>query len=144
MKTNDLRDVIKTAVDNFDVDVCDIIEAIRKGEKDFEIGDYRVISEDIIDEVVQEDLSMDSYMLGLFSPDFISNETGIPLKVAQVLQEQHEHEALGDLIVKMSKEKELIESYINLDGYGLHFASYDGEEQSISFNGISWYVFRIN
>ena len=37
-----------------------------------------------------------------------------------------------------------IENVLQSDGYGHHFSSYDGSEESLSYDGELWYIFRTN
>jgi len=37
-----------------------------------------------------------------------------------------------------------IENVLNADGYGNHFAGYDGSEETLTYESELWYVFRTN
>lgn len=40
--------------------------------------------------------------------------------------------------------EQTIENVFNADGYGHHFSSYDGSEESFAHDGELWYIFRTN
>jgi len=138
------------------IDVDDLPQALEIAEKmceralghvesDFEVGDWRFIDADAINDIQQEELSNDLYMLGCFTDWFLANATDIDIEVIQALQEAEAFEALGKLVLPHIAEIQA--EYASTDGYGHHFNRYDGEEYEIS--GVvgthsNWYAFRTN
>jgi len=115
-----------------------VAENIRNNEPDFEIENYRFIDADEIDEVQKNELSADTYILGCFSHWFIAEITGLPVESVTKAQESESFEILGELMLKDIGEVQ--EKYAGYDGYGHHFAHYDGHEQEIG----NYYAFRVN
>ena len=112
------------------------LEAIKND--DFEVNNYRFISDDIIDDVMIEELSSDTYMLGCFNADFLSSICDLPYDVIVALQEAESFEAIGE--VAIANIKQIAEEYARLDGYGHHFSSYDGHGHEVE----NWHIFRVN
>ena len=113
------------------------------GEIDFEIDNYRFIQSEHIDKIQQEELSNDEYILGCFNDWFISSNCDIDIDVVQALQKAEAYEALGKLMLKNGIE-DLQSEYASVDGYGHHFAHYDGEGIEIQIDGTWYYYFRTN
>ena len=125
-----------------DIDFKEVVSNILDDEEDFEVDDYRFIKFDDIDEIQQEELKSDLYLLGCFNPSFLADNTDLPLKVIEVLKKHEAYEELGELIV--DDVDDIQEEYARIDGYGHHFAHYDGETlELIDVNGSDYYVFRI-
>ena len=126
---------------NLDLDKNQIKE-IRMNmikETDFEVDDFRFIHEDEIDEVMQDELSSDTYVLGSFSAWFIADVLpNMPSEAVKALQEADKFEVLGELMLEHIETVQ--EEYASIDGYGHHFAHYDHETHEFE----NWYAFRVN
>jgi hypothetical protein len=118
----------------------DAVESIAMEEEDFEIGNYRFICQDKIDEIQQDELSWEPYLLGCFSDWFLAGILNLDIDVIQELQKAEAFEALGKMVLSMDKLEELQQEYASCDGYGHHFSSYDGSEEELG----NYYVFRVN
>ena len=141
MKLSQVREV-KNLSNELDIDFKELVENVNEQNNDFEIGNYRFIASDEIDKIQQDELKSDLYILGCFNDWFIADNTNLSLKVVQALQKAEAFEELGELMVD---EIETIQSeYSRLDGYGNHFAHYDGDEWEINLNGVNYYYFRVN
>jgi len=106
--------------------------------------EYRIISKDIIDDVLIDELKADPYILGSFADWVLADTLDIPLYVIQALQESENFETLGNWVIDVDKVKDLAKIYIQHDGYGHHFAHYDGYEHYIPMYGIEdIYIFRV-
>lgn len=141
MKLSQLRDV-KNLSNELDIDFRELTEQIIDEVNDFEIEDYRFIKVSEIDEIQQNELKDDLYILGCFTDWFIADNTDLSLKVVQALQKAEAFEELGELIVN---DIETIQSeYSRLDGYGHHFGRYDGNEYEITLNDVDYYYFKVN
>ena len=141
MRYSEVKKLISELRENFEkYDIHEIILNMIDEEDDFEISNYRFINEDEIDRIQQEELEDDVYILGCFNAWFISDVLDIDQDVIEEMQKAGAYEAIGKLILSMNKLEELQEEYARLDGYGHHFAHYDGNENQI--NG--YYFFKIN
>lgn len=107
-------------------------------------GEYRVISEDIIDDVLINELKNDPCVLGAFADWVLADTLGVPLYVVQALQEHGEYETLGHWVIDADKIIDLARICVQNDGYGNHFAHYDGYEHYVPMYGIEdVYIFRV-
>ena len=110
---------------------------------DFESGNYRLIITEDIDEIMQDELESDEYILGCFNSWFISDSCDIDIEVVEALQESDKYDVLGRLILKSGNLKELQSEYVRLDGYGHHFNHYDGNQWELNANNTIYHVFKI-
>ena len=133
----------KWILEEFDGDRT-IIENIENGETNFYSNDdcYRFIQSDNIDDVMRDELLCDEYLLGGFNASFISEITGLDVSVIEKGQSADNYELLGALMALHIEE--VIDLYVSYDGYGHHFASYDGDENEVTINGNLWYYFKVN
>lgn len=106
---------------------------------DFTVGDYRFIHNDAIDEILADELSGDEYVLGWFNASFIAAVTDWPLALIEAAQKGQQYEAIGKAIIKGKFIRELAEQYARTDGYGHHFATYDGNQYEIG----AYYAFKV-
>ena len=61
------------------------------------------------------------------------------------IQEADAFEGLGEIVLSIpGKLKEFQAKFRQADGYGPHFAHYDGEEHECTANGNDYHIFRIN
>ncbi len=124
-------------------DTAAIMSEMRDSN-DFEYGNCRFISDLEIDNAIRDELT-DPYMLGCFNAWFLASILGIPTESVEAIQKAEQFEALGHMVLAdPDKLKELQEAYVSADGYGHHFASYDGNEAEIWTNDTFWHVFRVN
>ena len=104
----------------------DVFEAIQNEETDFEVDGVRFIHTDHIDQIQQEELLSDTYILGCFNADFLSGHLPWDTDTIRDLQDKEQFEAIGALV---AQNIEAIQAeYSGLDGYGHHFNRYDGSE----------------
>lgn len=141
MNYSDIKSIIELS-NELNIDKKELFENVNESENDFTIEDYRFIKSDEIDEIQQDELKSDLYILGCFQDWFIADNTDLSLKVVQALQKAEAFEELGELI---AEDIETIQSeYSRLDGYGHHFAHYDHHEHETVLNGVNYYYFKIN
>lgn len=119
----------------------DVFNAITCREHDFEVSNVRFIDTDNIDEIQQEELGGDEYILGCFNADFLSEVLNLSVEVIEAIQDAEGFEALGKMVLEMDKLEELQEQYASADGYGHHFNHYDGNEEELFFAGNIYHVF---
>ena len=118
----------------------EVFEAMEAGEDDFEVENYRFINEDEIDEIQQEEMKGDEYILGCFNSWFLASVLDIDEDVIVAMQKAEAFEAVGKLVLSLGKLEELQEEYASVDGYGHHFNPWDGSDEEI--NG--YHAFRVN
>ena len=135
--------IIHSFCEENDIDFKETVSNILENERDFEVEDHRFIHFDDIDEIQQEELRSDLYLLGCFNAYFLADNTSLSLKVIEVLQKNEAYEELGELV--QEDVENIQRGYAYLDGYGNHFAYYDGKGLELfDVNGSDYYVFRIN
>jgi glutamate racemase len=144
MKLKELKELINFLEDlNFEMDhLKEVLEAIEDNEIDFEVNDYRFINSNNIDEIQQEELLSDTYVLGCFNADFLADIINVPYKAIVVLQKADCCSELGEICEDYIQE--IQKKYARLDGYGHHFGWYDGKEHELNINGQLFHVFRVN
>ena len=106
----------------------------------FEVDGVRWISDDTIEDVLVDELSSDTYILGCFSDWLLADVTGWDVNLIKAIQESGKFESLGNSLSKNQIE-DLAREYARLDGYGHHFNGYDFSEEEIKINGTDWHVF---
>lgn len=141
MKLSDLR-TVKELADNLNIDFKELAEGFIYNSSDFEIENYRFISSSDIDEIQQNELKSDLYILGCFNADFLADYTDLSYKAIKALQKAEAYEELGEIIV--DDIEAIQEGYKDADGYGHHFNHYDGNEWEFSIDGVDYYYFRTN
>ena len=121
-----------------------VVEQILNGEPDIQTDNYRFIDDDFIDDIMQEELGSDEYILGCFNAWFLADILNIDQDVIVAMQQAEAYEALGKLVLSLGKIEELQVAYRQADGYGHHFAHYDHNDTEETFNGSDYHIFRIN
>lgn len=136
---------------NVGLSLRDFVAHIVDEDEDFELSilggskSFRFIREDCIDQIMQEELASDTYTLGCFNVSVLSEATGLPQIVFDALQEHDAYDAAGEIILALNKIEELQQLYVRYDGYGHHFAQYDGNEEELYIqDGLMFYMFRVN
>lgn len=119
----------------------EVIASIDNHEDDFEVDGVRFINDDSIDEIQQDELSSDLYVLGACSDWFLADILDVSIEFVQTLQSSYNFEALGMLIIEKNKLRELQQEYARLDGYGHHFNLYDCSEEELVVKGTLYHVF---
>lgn len=122
------------------IDWHTVASCIANDVFDFEADNYRFIHQDEIDRIQQEELESDEYTLGCFNASFLAGVLGLDTEPVEAIQSAGAYEALGKMVINGGHLAELQGEYAGLDGYGHHFAHYDGNEQEVG----SYYVFRVN
>ena len=119
----------------------EVVENFVNENTDFTVDNVRFISSDCIDEIQQDELAGEEYILGCFNAWFIADCIGIDQDVIDAMQKVHSYEAVCKLIISLGKLPTLQSAYASADGYGHHFNHYDFNEEEITVNGVSFYVF---
>ena len=140
MKYSQVKATKKFCNDLFSTpDYREVIE--NSGRDDFTVDNVRFIRADAIDQIQQDELSCDEYVLGCFNAWFIADVLEIDQDVIEAMQKAGAFEALGKLVISMGKLEELQEAYARADGYGHHFNGYDFGEEEITIDGVDYHVF---
>lgn len=108
---------------------------------DIDLDEYRVIHEDSIHDILVEELESDSYILGCFNASFIASCSNLDIEIIEALQQAEKYDVLGKHLIDNNHVDEIASGYASADGYGHHFAHYDGHEISLT-NG--WLMFKVN
>lgn len=117
---SDVKQLFADVANNFDNDF----------NVDFDGRGYRVIHNDNILDIMKDELSSDTYVLGCGSDWFMSDVTGIPVDTIRKIQDADAFEALGIIIANNDEMlTAFAEGIISHDGAGNHFATYDGMEE---------------
>lgn len=140
MKMSKIKE-IKSIVGDF---WREVLEEVLDDNNDFEVGNYRFISSEFIDEIMCEELSNDEYILGCFCTWFLSDILEIDQDVIDAMKEAEAFEAIGKLVISLGKLEDVQQGYVSNDGYGNHFAHYAHEENEIHIDGKDYYYFRVN
>lgn len=141
---NEVKDFLNEL--NIETSFRDVCENIIAEETDFEVDGFRFIDQCEIDEIQANELESDPYILGCFNASFISNCTDLSYDIVKALQEGEKYEELGQHIIDNDYVDDMQEGYSSADGYGHHFAHYDGHENEMPMvnNGQVYLVFRVN
>jgi hypothetical protein len=121
------------------INLRDMIDALED-TGDYASTNYRVIADRVIDEIQVEELQADAYMLGCFNAWFISGVSDLSLEIVEALQSGEQYEALGQYLIDNNRVEEMQADYVTADGYGHHFAHYDGHDLGIA----GFHIFRVN
>ena len=131
-KCNECKELKSLVGDNW----REIAPEIDEDSNDIREGDYRLIHEEDIDDILKDELLSDLWMLGCFSAWFIADITGLDLDAVEKAQKDESFELLGHLMAKNIDE--VVSGFVSSDGYGHHFNSWDGSEENFG----NYYVFR--
>jgi len=139
-----LEDVKADLCEYLDDDECyEAAVNIEGGVWDFELGGYRFIHEDVIDDELIDLLSSDEYALGCFSATFLSDVMEVSAEMIEAAQ-QTDPETVGKSLVENNQVGEVAAGAVSLDGYGHLFASYDGHEHTYeSPSDGMYYYFKV-
>lgn len=142
MKYSEIKNIKAFCADLFSSpDWREVVQCALDGEPDFEVDNVRFISDDEIDNIQEEELGNDDYILGCFNAWFIADITGIDQDVIEAMQKTKAFEAIGKLIKSMGKLADLQQAYASADGYGHHFNGYNSDEEEITIDGTLYHVF---
>jgi len=111
-----------------------------EAQSDFDSEDYLVLTDEEADEAVREDIEE---MVWAFTPSFLSAHTGVDEEVFEALADRCEGN--NESFKRMIKDFDaFVEQAVSADGRGHFLAQYDHEENEITFNGITYYIYRRN
>tara|TARA_R100000900_G_scaffold89423_5_gene69599 strand:- start:1367 stop:1831 length:465 start_codon:yes stop_codon:yes gene_type:complete len=117
------------------------------GEADYEEAqdnidseDYLVYTDEEADEAVREEIEE---MVWAFNASFLQAHTGVDADAIEKIQEMCE--SANEPLKAMIKDFDhFVNDAVNCYGRGQFLAPYDHEENEITFNGITYYIYRRN
>lgn len=136
--TKAIKDELMSLTDDAD-ETRKLLWAIAGDFIDCRTREYRLVRVAEIDSIMKEELLGDQSVLGCCAPWFIADITGIELDVVVKAQKSEHFELLGSLMA--SHIDNVVEGIVSNDGYGPHFAPYDGKDNEI-VNG-EYHLFRL-
>jgi len=111
-----------------------------EAQNDYDNQDYLVYTDEEADEAVREEIEES---LWAFTPSFLSAHTGVDEEVFVALADRCE--VNNDSYKRMIKDFDaFVDDAVACDGRGHFLAPYDHEENEITFNGITYYIYRRN
>ncbi len=142
MKYSELRKIKAFCDDLFSAPYWrEVFDNIYNKEPEFKVNNVRFIDSEFIDQIQQDELSNDKYILGCFNSWFLADILGIDEDVILAMQKAGAYEAIGKLILSMGKLKELQKEYAAQDGYGHHFNRWNGGQEELIVGNSRYYVF---
>ena len=111
-----------------------------EAQNDYDSEHYLVYTDEEADEAVREDIKE---MVWAFTPSFLRAHTGVTIEAIAKIQEMCE-DANEPLTAMIKDFDYFVEDAVKCDGRGHFLAQYDHEENEITFNGITYYIYRRN
>ena len=111
-----------------------------EAQSDFDSEDFFVYTDEEADEAVRENIEE---MVWAFTPSFLRAHTGVTIEAIAKIQEMSE-DANEPLTAMIKDFDYFVEDAVKCDGRGHFLAQYDHEENEITFNGITYYIYRRN
>ena len=102
--------------------------------------DYSVYTDEEADEAVRENIEE---MVWAFNASFLQAHTGVDANAIAKIQEMCE-DANEPLTAMIKDFDHFVNDAVKCDGRGHFLAPYDHEENEITFNGITYYIYRRN
>ena len=111
-----------------------------EAQDNFDGQDYLVLTDEEADEAVREEIEE---MVWAFNASFLQAHTGVDANAIKKIQEMCE--SANEPLTAMIKDfDDFVEDAVACDGRGHFLAGYDHEENEITFNGITYYIYRRN
>jgi hypothetical protein len=112
----------------------------EEAQYDYDNHDYLVYTDEEADEAVREYIEE---MVWAFNASFLQAHTGVDADAIEKIQEMCE--GANEPLTAMIKDFDhFVEDAVSCDGRGHFLAPYDHEENEITFNGITYYIYRRN
>jgi hypothetical protein len=109
-------------------------------------ADYLIIREDAARKRVYDLYRDDYYMLGCFNAWFISRYICLDEDTIQTLQKEGAHEGIGKAIMNSGNFEDMMNDYIDADGYGHALGAYDDDynEYYVTDEDVTLIIVRMN
>jgi len=111
-----------------------------EAQSDFDSEDFFVYTDEEADKAVRENIEE---MVWAFTPSFLRTHTGVTIEAIAKIQEMCE-DANEPLTAMIKDFDHFVNDAVLCDGRGHFLAPYDHEENEITFNGITYYIYRRN
>ena len=111
-----------------------------EAQDNFDSQDYFVYTDEEADEAVRESIEESVWA---FTPSFLQAHTGVTIEAIAKIQEMCE-DANEPLTAMIKDFDHFVNDAVLCDGRGHFLAPYDHEENEITFNGITYYIYRRN
>ena len=121
-------------------EIREFAKEIKAENEDFEIGNYRFIHSNKINEIMTEELEDDNYILGCFNSCFLADHCSLPEEIIEIIQKAEAYGDLGQWLIDEGLVEDIAKDYADAEGCGDHFALYDGYTHDIA----DYYGFKIN
>ena len=109
-------------------------------QDDLDSEHYLVYTDEEADEAVREAIEES---LWAFNASFLQAHTGVDANAIEKIQEMCE--SANEPLTAMIKDFDhFVDDAVSCDGRGHFLAPYDHEENEITFNGITYYIYRRN
>lgn len=124
-------------------EICFDVEEEGESVYIIEGREYLVYTDEEANEVVAEYI-MET--LWAFNPYFLSAHTNLPGEVFESLQEKCEsgNDAILRIVKGCGDIDYFIDDAISVDGRGHFLSGYDGEENEVEFDGVYYFIYRVN
>jgi len=110
-----------------------------EAQSDFDSEHYLVYTDEEADEAVRENIEE---MVWAFNPSFLQAHTGVDANAIAKIQEMCE--SANEPLTAMIKDFDhFVDDAVKCDGRG-HFLDVNLEENEITFNGITYYIYGRN
>jgi len=111
-----------------------------EAQNNIDSEDFLVYTDEEADEAVRKEIEESVWA---FNASFLQAHTGVHADVIKKIQEMCEdaNEPLTDMIKDFDH---FVDDAVSCDGRGHFLAPYDHEENEITFNGITYYIYRRN
>jgi len=101
----------------------DSVQAFINGE--WNDTNYDIRTEEQARESVYDMYRDDEYMLGAFNASFLQDYICLDEETIEVLQKSEAYEAIGKAVMNSGNFEEMMDEYIQVDGFGHALSSYD-------------------
>lgn len=111
-----------------------------EAQHDYDSEHYLVYTDEEADEAVREAIEE---LVWAFNASFLQAHTGVDADAIEKIQEMCE--SANEPLKAMIKDFDhFVGDAVSCDGRGHFLAGYDHEENEITFNGITYYIYRRN
>ena len=112
----------------------------EEAQSNIDSEDYLVYTDEEADKAVREEIEESVWA---FTPSFLRVHTGVTIEAIAKIQEMCE--GANEPLTAMIKDFDhFVDDAVSCDGRGHFLARYDHEENKITFNGITYYIYRRN
>jgi hypothetical protein len=118
----------------------EVIENIENFCPDFTISEVRFICDTKIQDILEDEISSDTYTLGCFIASAIAEATDWPEFLIKAAQEGEQYEAIGEAMTG-EHVANLASIYVSMDGYGHHFNRWDFSAEELTIGDKFYHVF---